>query len=115
MNHDAYLSLVNDTLTYIKNLLPCKEKPIVLPKITLPPHPKPKTSPPEPKPILTPPPPPPSEPKKKEPFERELPTSSLSEPIGGIQKVLQKIAPDLYLHSNPPSDDKAKRIKGAWK
>jgi len=115
MNHDLYRSLVNDTLTYMKDLLPCKEEPVILPKITLPPPPKPKISPPpEPKSILTPP-PPPSKPKKKENFERELPTLSLPEPIGGIQKILQDIAPDLYLHNKPPSDDKAKRIKGAWK
>ena len=119
MNQETYLSLINDTLTHIKELIPAKDE--TAPKVALPPSPKPKpkvpTLPSKPKPVMAPPPPP--EPvkkvEKKGLFELELPNSPIPEPTDGVRKILKEIAPELYLHDKPLSDYKAKRIKEAWK
>lgn len=118
MNHDPYLALVKDTLTYIKALLPTKEAPC---KVSLPLPPKPTFAPPKPKPVAAPPPPAPPqviEKPKEEPkglFALELPPSPPVEPVEGMRKLLKEVAPDLYFHDKPPSDSPAKRIKEAWK
>lgn len=117
MNQDTYLSLINDTLTHIRDLLPAR-KDVATPKITLPPPPKPKPKalppPPKPQPVMTPP-PPSKPPLKKGAFEVEIPKSPSPEPTEGVRKILKEIAPELYLHDQPLSDYKAKRIKEAWK
>lgn len=116
MNREAYLSLVNDTLTYLLDLLPPREE--VIPKVTLPPPPKlkPKLPPPKPPPVMAPPPPPKAEPKvQKGSFELERPKTPIPEPTDGVRKILKEIAPELYLHEKPLNDFKAKRIKEAWK
>lgn len=119
MKTDDYLSLINDTLTYIHDLLPPKEETV--PKVTLPPPPKPKPKAPppaaKPEPVMAPPPPPPAvevKPKKGL-FEVEMPKAPAPEPTEGVRKILKEIAPELYLHEQPLSDYKAKRIKEAWK
>ncbi|MCP5505799.1 MAG: hypothetical protein H7A38_02825 [Chlamydiales bacterium] len=118
MNHETYLSLVNDTLTHIRDLLPKREE-VTVPKVILPSPPKlqPKASPPPPKPapVITPPPPSSKPALKKGVFDVEIPKSPPPESTEGVRKILREIAPELYLHDKPLSDYKAKRIKEAWK
>lgn len=118
MNKHDYQSLIDDTLTYLHDLLPKKEE--MVPKVTLSPPPKPKVkaapTPPKPAPVMAPPPPPASEPQVKPGlFEVELPKAPAPEPTEGVRKILGEIAPELYLHEQPLGDYKAKRIKEAWK
>jgi hypothetical protein len=134
MKTDDYPSLINDTLTYIHDLLPKKEEPVsrgllkenndeishrkglridhpaMTPsKVTPPPSPKPQ-------PVVAPLPSPAPETKpQKGFFELEIPKPPAPEPTEEIQKILKEIAPDLYFHKHPLSDYKAKRIKEAWK
>lgn len=104
----SYLKLIDDTLAYIQALLPPTEtKP-------LPPAPKLK-----PKPQVAPPPTPQKKPEPKKESRKELelhpPTRPTQESLSPIRGLLKTLAPDLYLHDTPPSDEKAKRIKFAWK
>lgn len=122
MNNSAYHSLINDTLTYIKGLLPPEEETC---RVHLPPpspKPQPKTEskpPPPPKPVIETAPPPVSDQEKKEVkkdfIELEMPKSSPPQPTEEIRKILKEIDPNLYYHETVPNDYKAKRIKEAWK
>ncbi|QVL58274.1 MAG: hypothetical protein KFB93_04115 [Simkaniaceae bacterium] len=119
MNNSEYNSLLNDTLTYIKGLLPPKEEStkLELPPLPLKPKLKPQVQakPPPVKPIAPPPSPKPKALNAKVFIELELPKATAPEPTEGIRKILKEIDPDLYIHESIPSDYKAKRIKEAWK
>jgi len=118
MSQKEYLSLIEDTLSYVRQLQPKierKETEIELPpppKLTKP-LPKPKANPiphvPQPSPT----------PKKKEHkdvfFELEPPPVPRAEANLTVRKILKEIDSELYLHESIPSDHKAKRIKEAWK
>lgn len=121
-NMDTYDSLIDDTIAYIKELMPPKKGKI---NVTLPPAPpKPQTiakpqAVTQPLPI-SPPPKPVKEIKLKEEkkeafFFLEPPAAPLLESNEGVRKILKEIAPDLYQHESIPSDFKAKRIKEAWR
>ena len=118
MNTNAYHSLVEDTLTYLKGFLPQEivpspkkqklETPSTVPfkKKLLSPTQVPATIK---KPI---------EKVKEEPelsFKLEMPKMPPKESLESLRKLLQEIHPDLFLHTSPPNDIKAKRIKNAWK
>lgn len=121
MNNSEYHSLINDSLAYIKGLLPTKGN---IPKVHLPtaptkPKPKIESRPLPPKPVIETPLPPVPDQEKEEPgktfIELEIPKSSPPQPNEETRKILKEIAPDLYYHESIPSDYKAKRIKEAWK
>lgn len=121
MNNSDYTSLIDDTLKYIKDLLPSNEvslkvelpsQPLLKPKI----NPQPQISAPSKPQPFSPTPPPKEKPENKKRFiEIELQKAPSPEPVEGIQKILKEIDPDLYIHESIPSDYKAKRIKAAWK
>ncbi len=119
MNDSDYNSLIDDTLTYVKELLPPKEERV---KVELPPIPEP----PKPKPLVVGEPPEPTAPLPKlKPKSNEEETKIFikleplpappHEPTEGIRKILKEIDPNLYIHDTIPSDYKAKRIKEAWR
>ena len=118
MNNSAYLSLIDDTLSYLKGLLPQEEaRPLPRPKKEAP-----KPPPPTPKKeILKTTAPPPtfvkSEEKKHDDpsIKLETPSTPTKEPTETLRKILFGIDPELYLHDKPPSDARVKRIKEAWK
>lgn len=102
----AYLKLIDDTLAYIQKLLPSKQEnppPPILEK------PKPLLKPAPPKPT-----PSPKKIEKKEiPLKLQPPTAAPTS-HNKMERLLKSIAPNLYLHLTPLSDEKAKRIKNAW-
>ncbi len=118
MSQKEYLALIEDTLSYVRQLQPKIEKRET--EIELPPLPTLTKPPPRPKanPIsyVTHPPQPL---KKKEQknlfFELEPAPVPRTEASLTIQKILKEIDPELYLHESVPNDHKAKRIKEAWK
>lgn len=118
MDNEKYLALIDDTLSYVKSLLPSKQKEIKkipLPPIEIKPTPSPKiTLSPPPKPVF----PSPSIPKAKETkvfIKLEPLPPPIQEPTEGIRKILKEIDPSLYLHESVPSDHRAKKIKESWK
>lgn len=119
MNDSEYNSLIDDTLTYIKGLLPPNEEKVKIefppppPKSNLKPQVQAKTSPPEP--TMAPSSPETKAQNTKTFIELEHQKNPPSEPTEGIRKILKEIDPDLYIHESVPSDYKAKRIKEAWK
>ncbi len=116
MNDSDYNLLINDTLTYLRGLLPTREE---VAKMELPPLPQPPK--PKPKPQFVAPskeslPPPPEKPKETKTFIKLEPLPAPPhEPTEGTRKILKEIDPDLYIHESVPSDYKAKQIKEAWK
>lgn len=119
---DPYQALIEDTLTYVRGLLPKKSEKI---KVELPPPP-PAAAPMKPKVkpkleiIGTPPQeeksPPPKPKETAGPFlELEPPKVPALEPTESLRALLKEIDPDLYLHESIPSDHGAQRIKNAWK
>lgn len=114
MNQNETDTLIEDTLTYLRGLLPPKKVKVDLPptpkakptKVAPPPQPKPET----PLPKLV------EKPKETKAFiELDPPPIPKGNGTLGVRKVLKEIEPDLYLHETIPSDHKAKRIKNAWK
>jgi len=123
MNHGQYQALIEDTLTYIQNLLPKKEEykvsSILLPPQT-PPAPKVQLSPPKPKKPPLPKPLPPPLPQKNEEVAKTFielipPPPSQNSGVSHVLSQIKQIEPDLFLHQDIPSDFAAKRIKSAWK
>ncbi|NGX51391.1 MAG: hypothetical protein K1060chlam2_01257 [Chlamydiae bacterium] len=107
MNSSTYHSLIDDTLTYVKALLPESGKPKkrALPKVQ-----KAAPQPPQIKPAA------PEKKKIEKPsFKLESHSAPSSEPNVGMKKLLMEIAPELFLHEGPPSDARARRINEAWK
>ncbi|MDN3509574.1 MAG: hypothetical protein P0S93_06160 [Candidatus Neptunochlamydia sp.] len=120
MNNSEYHSLINDTLTYTKELLPQKDEPSKVHLPPTPPKPKSEIKPKlPPKPIVEVTPPLVTDQEKKETkkifIELEMPKSSSPPPTEEIRRIFKEIDPDLYFHESIPSDYKAKRIKEAWK
>ena len=117
MSPDPYLTLIEDTLSYIEQLQPkALESEEV--QITLPPPPKPAPKPqakPPPKPL--PPAPLPQKKGQKDSSFIDLEPPPVPQKTNNIAvlKTLREIDPDLYLHEKVPSDQRAQRIKGAWK
>lgn len=118
MSQKEYLALIEDTLSYVRQLQPKIEKRET--EVELPPLPK-LTKPlpkPEAKPIphvAQPPPPLKKQEQKDTFFELEPPPIPREESNLTVRKILKEIDPDLYLHESVPNDHKAKRIKEAWK
>ena len=118
MSQKEYLALIEDTLSYVRQLQPKIEKREI--KVELPPPPKLTKPPLEPKakpiPYVDQP---PSPLKKKEQkdlfFELEPTPAPRAEANLTVRKILKEVDPELYLHESVPSDHKAKRIKEAWK
>ena len=118
MSQKEYLALIEDTLSYVRQLQPKIEKREI--KVELPPPLKLTTPPLEPKakpiPYVVQP---PSPLKKKEQkdlfFELEPTPAPRAEANLTVRKILKEVDPELYLHESVPSDHKAKRIKEAWK
>ena len=119
MNQSAYLALIEDTLSYIKELQPKSLKSEET--VELPPLPEPKkiVTPKviaKPLPTRAPLPPAPKKVDKSGAFSSlEIPPAPREDSHLGIQKVLKEIDPNLYLHKSAPSDHRAKRIKEAWR
>ena len=104
----AYLQLINNTISYIQELLPKPEnKPPPLVTVA-----KAKSVSKPAKPVK----PPPKQigSKNEKALELHPPLHSSIPASDKIGSLLKAVAPDLYLHQKPPSDEKAKRIKNAW-
>jgi len=106
MNHTAYHSLIEDTLTYVKALLPIEA--------ALPPKSKPK--PPaakkrvapivSPKPVVSAP----VQVKKKteDPFiQLKSVVVPAKDPTHSLRKLLMELEPELFLHESPPQRRKS--------
>jgi len=128
MRNHSYLTLINDTLTYLKALLP-KNPPPSSPisyKIDTTPPPLPSSQQNEPISTHTP-----SDTiikekrdtktkEKKEDTKNifiklEPPSTPPKTSTDKIKHLLLQIDPEIYLHDNPPSDHFAKQIKTRWK
>lgn len=116
MDNAAFHQLLDDTIHYLKGMLPKKAAPPPVKKREIIPSPPPKKPEPPPSPkVETPPPKVVKEVVKKPGFELEPPSVPSKEPTESMRKILQEIDPDLFLHDSPPSDEGARRIKEAWK
>jgi hypothetical protein len=115
MTHSTYIQLIDQTILYLQNLLPKKEAPLTLEK-PIPPSPFPPPIKPLKNPEPTSPlPPPPVKKEAASPISLHPPLPPSSSGSSRIEKILKGIDPTLPLYSCPPSDEKAKRIKGSWK
>ncbi|MCB1110983.1 MAG: hypothetical protein KDK64_08370 [Chlamydiia bacterium] len=115
MTQNEIDTLIEDTLTYLREQLPQKVKNV---EVELP---KP---PPQPKIIKKAPSPPPEvkveekplkPPVQKDWISLQPPTVPKGDGTQSMRKILKDLDPDLYLHESIPSDHHAKRIKEAWK
>lgn len=121
MNTNAYQSLIEDTLTYLKGLLPQgmeappkKQKLEAVSQTSF----KKKLLPPRKNVPVASKTPPPVEKPQEEPtpsFKLEIPKTPPQESQESLRRILQEIHPDLFLHKTPPNDIQAQRIKNAWK
>jgi hypothetical protein len=110
MDNDSFDLILADTLALLK-----KER------MTLPPV---EEAPIPPSPVIVeeaPPPPPPPEPLPKplpkvepKPIVLEAPKPSVTS-LSSIETLLRKTAPDLKIHQEVPSDEKARRVKEGYK
>jgi len=116
MNNFEYCSLINDTLSYIKNLLPPKEEDQIVissfarkekAQALVKENPiKPKIDIRCPKEKIE---------LKKQFIELDTPKIPPPQPNEEMRKKLKELDPNLYLHGTVPDDLKAKQIKNAWK
>jgi len=110
MTMQPYVQLIENTIAYIQDLAPKKARsPLPAPL-------QPKPTPPKRAETEKPAPPPPKkiERKTETPLELHPPPRPEVAPSDKMGSLLKSIAPDLYIHEMPLSDEKAQRIKSAW-
>ena len=110
MDHDSFELILADTLALVKGI-PAPAPALPLTPTLTPPSPPVVEIPPSP---LPPPPPIPQAKPAPKPITLEPPSVS-KPPLSSIETLVRKTAPQLKIHEEIPSDEKARRVKEAYK